>query len=44
MRNPPAALAEFVRDPGRHFAYMTRDEIDTVMCEVRDLREHVGGQ
>lgn len=39
MRAPPAALAEFVRDPTRKFDYLTRREIDDIVRVVRDLAE-----
>ena len=39
MRAPPAPLAEFRRDPTRHFDYMSRQEIDAVVAAVRELVE-----
>lgn len=37
MRAPPAALADFQRDPGRHFEYMSRRDIDAVVRHVDSL-------
>jgi hypothetical protein len=37
MRSPPAALAEFRRNPNRPFLYMSRGEIDGIEDMVREL-------
>lgn len=37
MRAPPAALAEFQRDPARSFEYMSRRDVDTLMRHVDQL-------
>lgn len=39
MKAPPAALAEFRRDPQRPFQYMSRAEIDEVVHVVGELAE-----
>lgn len=39
MRAPPPPLAEFRREPGKHFDYLTRREIDEIVGVVRDLAE-----
>lgn len=37
LRGPPAALADFARDPRRDFRYLSRHEIEGVEAAVRDL-------
>lgn len=44
MRAAPAPLADFRRDPGKTFDYLTRKEIDEIVTVVRDLADHEGGQ
>lgn len=43
MRAPPAALADFERDPGRHFEYVSRRDIDVVMRHVHRLAHDLSG-
>jgi hypothetical protein len=40
MRQPPAVLREFRRDPDKRFDYLTRAEIDEIVAVVRDLAQH----
>lgn len=44
MRSPPVALAGFRRDCGRHFDYLSRDDIDDVVDVVKELAMHETGQ